>query len=62
MTQNREQWVDLAKGVGIILVIAGHACCPEIPHAFIYAFHMPLFFFFRGFLSADSVKMIFTHI
>lgn len=62
MGSKRENWVDIAKGIGIVLVVMGHACCPKIPHGIIYSFHMPLFFSFRGFLSADSVKMIFTHI
>lgn len=48
MKHKRESWVDLAKGIGIILVIAGHACCPTYPHGIIYAFHMPLFFFLSG--------------
>ena len=24
----RENWVDIAKGIGIILVVMGHANCP----------------------------------
>lgn len=43
----RVEWIDAAKGLGILLVIAGHSffnmyCTP------IYAFHMPLFFFLSG--------------
>lgn len=57
----RETWVDYAKGIGIILVVFGHAnrglyssgiyISPEIYHYLdnvIYSFHMPLFSFFLG--------------
>ncbi|MDZ1963948.1 acyltransferase family protein, partial [Klebsiella pneumoniae] len=57
----RETWVDYAKGIGIILVVFGHAnrglyssgiyISPEIYHYLdnvIYSFHMPLFFFLSG--------------
>lgn len=43
-------WIDAAKGVGAILVLAGHL--PFIPlfvKAWIYSFHMPLFFWLSGY-------------
>lgn len=39
-------YIDLAKGVGIILVILGHGMFPC--HFAIDAFHMPLFFVLAG--------------
>lgn len=59
----RVLWVDYAKGIGIALVVLGHvqrglttAGILTAPwHAsvdgFIYAFHMPLFFFLSGMLT-----------
>lgn len=49
----RIYWVDTAKGIGILLVIAGH--CLQQHHGglifrTIYSFHMPLFFMIHGFL------------
>lgn len=46
-TSNRVEWVDIAKGIGMILVIIGHL---NVPYAdlWIYTFHMPLFFFLSG--------------
>lgn len=43
-------WANIAKGLGIILVIAGHSYPPgsEICK-FIFLFHMPLFFLIAGF-------------
>lgn len=38
---------DIAKGIGIILVVFGHSRL-ELGHYLIYMFHMPLFFFLSG--------------
>lgn len=60
MTDNSHyDMIDIAKGIGIILVVLGHSLVPHIrqtsPFAafiwiFIYNFHMPLFFFLSGWL------------
>lgn len=44
MSQNRNRWLDIAKGIAIILMVAGHTPIPSVMSHFIYAFHMPLFF------------------
>ena len=44
----RINWIDVARGIGIILVIQGHALGADSYRHFIYAFHMPLFFFLSG--------------
>lgn len=46
----RIQWIDIAKGLGIILVIIGHSGAPDIIRKYIYGFHMPLFFIISGYL------------
>lgn len=46
----RINWIDVARGIGIILVIQGHALSALVYRHFIYAFHMPLFFFISGLL------------
>ncbi len=56
--ENRTDWVDYAKGIGILLVVYGHVARGlfnaniDMPTAFyhmadsvVYSFHMPLFFF-----------------
>lgn len=43
----RIKWIDTAKGIGLILVILGHLKIPFLS-AWIYTFHMPLFFFLSG--------------
>ncbi|HEX2995384.1 MAG TPA: acyltransferase family protein, partial [Anaerolineales bacterium] len=57
-TETRADWVDYAKGIGIILVVYAHLLSSayhaglKIPQDFfaysdsiVYSFHMPLFFF-----------------
>ncbi|EEV21074.1 acyltransferase family protein [Treponema vincentii] len=46
--RERIDWIDVAKAIGISFVIMGHLHNPERVSAFIYAFHMPLFFFLSG--------------
>lgn len=50
----RIEWIDTAKGMGIFLVVLGHALPGRALSAtVIWAFHMPLFFFLSG-LTAKS--------
>ena len=48
----RTQWIDWAKTIGIWLVVFGHIPGHHLAVSeFIYAFHMPLFFFISGYLA-----------
>ena len=44
--------IDLIKGIGIFLVVWGHAMEPR--SVYLYSFHMPLFFFVSGYLHKDK--------
>lgn len=46
----RFEYLDIAKGVGILLVVWGHILLVGPSHRVIYAFHMPLFFLISGML------------
>lgn len=46
-TKQRIEWIDIAKGLGIIMVIAGHTIALRYSQ-WLYAFHLPLFFFLSG--------------
>lgn len=49
--QKRVPYVDIAKGIGIILVVMGHndfSLVSPFAHKLIYSFHMPMFFFMSG--------------
>ena len=57
-TTSRIPWVDVAKGLGIALVFYGHvveffiddSAAAKLQLKWIYAFHMPMFFLFSGFV------------
>lgn len=45
----RNNVISIAKGIAIILMVAGHAEAPWYVTNFIYTFHMPLFFMAAGY-------------
>ena len=66
--QERLAWVDTARGIGIILVVYGHALRghvvsgaydpawrADVQDDVIYSFHMPLFFFLAGLFAQRSL-------
>jgi fucose 4-O-acetylase-like acetyltransferase len=46
---SRIDWIDRAKGYGIVLILLGHIPTPYITE-YAYIFHVPLFFFISGYL------------
>lgn len=46
--KQRDEVIDIVKGIGILAVIVGHMT--EFGRQFIFSFHMPLFFLIGGFL------------
>lgn len=51
----REIWADLARGIGVILVILGHTSqLSSIFIEWIYSFHIPLFFWISGCFFRDA--------
>ena len=62
--KERIAWVDIAKGIAILLVIIGHSVSGGIYgstiRGLIYSFHMPLFFIFSCFtykMSKDAADL-----
>ena len=57
-TNQREAWVDVLKGLAIMLVVLGHnqltILCP-IVFNIIFSFHIPLFFFISGYLFKPDI-------
>lgn len=56
-SNNRIEWLDTAKGIGVVLVILGHlwySCKYPIVNRFIYSFHMPMFFTLSGFVKKNN--------
>ncbi|WP_270573426.1 acyltransferase family protein [Bacillus glycinifermentans] len=50
----RIDWIDVSKGLGIILVVLGHTPTTDWLKTFIFSFHMPLFFFLSGLVYHDA--------
>ncbi len=48
MKKNRMNYLDMAKGIGILLMIVGHTISLGWQKDLIYSFHMPLFFVCSG--------------
>jgi fucose 4-O-acetylase-like acetyltransferase len=48
--KDRHAWIDVAKGLGIIAVVVGHSGAPTRLVAFVYVYHLYLFFFLSGVL------------
>ena len=58
MSTERIEYIDIAKGIGILLVALAHAdvslFSPYL-HRLIYSFHMPLFFFLSGYFFNPDI-------
>ena len=59
VTENRIEFLDIAKGIAILLVVMGHLVQYNMTGTsattvfdFIYSFHMPLFFMLSGYVAA----------
>ena len=55
----RIDWIDIAKGMGIFLMVIGHTTLPHILSKTIYLFHMPLFFVLSGAFIVTSINRSF---
>lgn len=54
MIKERENWIDWAKAIGILLVVMGHSVYQPAINDVIFVFHMPLFFFISGYLTSPK--------
>ncbi|WP_070155511.1 acyltransferase family protein [Sphingobium phenoxybenzoativorans] len=56
----RYEWVDVARGIGIVAVVIGHVWSRGLPHTLTYSFHMPLFFLLSGYLFRPKPVVAFA--
>lgn len=61
MRAERIKELDIAKGICILLMVIGHSGMPDALHRFIYAFHMPFFFFVSG-ITTNVSKSLFPYL
>jgi len=51
---SRLGYMDIAKGIAILAVLAGHFCdLDSIPRMVMFSFHLPLFFIISGFFIKE---------
>lgn len=62
MEKKRIEWIDIAKGIAIILMVAAHSMKWRLPiRNYIFSFHMPIFLSLSGYsikLSIDKNEII----
>ena len=51
---NRIEYIDIAKALGMLMIIWGHIVLTGITNSFVYAFHIPLFFFISGMMFSKQ--------
>lgn len=56
LKKERTEWIDLARGWAIILVVFAHNPIPMKISSYIYSFHVPLFFIISGFLLHSGLS------
>lgn len=54
MQNKRINWIDISKGIAIILMVLGHTSIPKPISKYIWSFHMPLFFIVSGMMFKPS--------
>ncbi len=57
----RIEYIDIARGIGILLVVLGHndfGYISPFGYKVIYSFHMPLFFFLSGYFLNVSIPFV----
>ena len=58
ISSQRIAYLDIARGIGILLVVLAHSDLAWIStylHRFIYSFHVPLFFFLSGYFFSTKI-------
>ncbi len=66
--KKRIAWIDQLRGIAFYFVVLGHMIVPENLEAWIYSFHMPLFFVVSGFtlnlekMQKTSVRNYLSHL
>jgi fucose 4-O-acetylase-like acetyltransferase len=51
--KNRFDYIDIAKAIGMLTIMWGHIATGNSV-SFVYAFHIPLFFFLSGMVFVDN--------
>jgi acyltransferase len=55
----RSTWIDVARTIGIFLIVLCHTDQGDFTDAFLWTFHVPLFFFVSGYLARPQAPAAF---
>ena len=55
-TKKRYSYIDIAKASGMLFVMWGHLMLGGRTNSFVYAFHIPLFFFLSGMMFNERIS------
>lgn len=50
-----QKWIDIYKGIAILLIVLGHGILPERVYGILFAFHLPLFFYLSGYTIEENL-------
>ena len=56
MRKKRIMWIDIAKGLTLILVVLGHTLRTGFVRNMVYSFHVPCFFFLSGMVANEELS------
>ena len=62
MKDKRIEWIDVAKAIGIIIVLAYHACPDGYFKNMMWQMHMPLFAFLSGIVYKEEYSLNFQKV
>lgn len=54
--EKRIKWIDVAKGLTLILVVLGHTLRTGFVRNIVYSFHVPCFFFLSGVVANEELS------
>ena len=54
----RIEWIDIYRGLGILLMVAGHVGFGSVFDKVIHGFHMPMWFFISGYLFQPGKRSL----
>lgn len=60
MDGTRVKYIDFYRGIGMLLVIAGHIYTNALFGKMIHVFHVPMWFFISGYLQSSNNRINMT--
>ena len=62
VTKRRIEWIDIAKALGIFLIVLGHTLRAGKVHLIVYTFSVPLFFIISGLVFKKHKQILLNYL